>query len=156
MEQYNLYHTALAMHIIGIVVAAGTTFMDFIVFRQYWKTYITDHRENAAIGGLLNNTQRLTGIGMLLIILSGILMMAYMHGVWGEQLWFRIKMGILVLIILNALLFRRRWGLKLKKLSAAGSPAAGLAGIKNNINISQLLQLLFFIAIFVLSAFKFN
>jgi hypothetical protein len=155
-----IYNTALATHIIGITIMAGTTFLDFIIFNQFIKSYRYDKIKNVALENLLFIIQKFIGIGMLVILLSGITMMVYMHQVWGQQIWFRIKMGILLLIIINGFVFRRRLGLRLKKL--LGEQATGnsfevkFSKVKNKTSTIQMLQIFFFIVIFVLSAFKFN
>lgn len=155
----NIYKIALATHIIGITIMAGTTFIDYIIFQQFRKVFTTDKPKSLLMEDILNKLQIFIGIGMLGIILSGVLMMVYMHQVWGQQVWFRIKMGILILIIINGFAFRRRLGLKLKKLlerSSGNGLTTELSRVKGNITLVQILQMLFFITIFVLSVFKFN
>ena len=157
---HNIYHIALVAHIVGITIMAGTTFIDFITFKQFWKIFSGDKAKSLVIEDILFRLQKFIGIGMLLIIISGVLMMVYLHQVWGQQIWFRVKMGILVLIIINGLVIRRRMGSRLKKLLAEGSPGssfnAKLSGLKRNMMASHLFQMLFFTIIFVLSVFKFN
>jgi len=155
----NIYKIALATHIVGITIMAGTTFIDYIIFKQFRKIFSTDKPKNFLMEEMLNKLQKFIGIGMFVIILSGVLMMVYMHQVWGQQVWFRIKMGVLILIIINGLGFRRSLGLKLKKLLEGSSGkgfTAEFSRVKSNITRVQILQMLFFIIIFVLSVFKFN
>jgi hypothetical protein len=155
-----LYNTALVAHIIGITIMAGTTFIDFITFRQFWKIYPEDKIRSASLEEYLFKLQRFFGIGMLIIIISGVSMMAYLHQVWGAQLWFRVKIGILVLIIINGLALRRRQGSKLKSLMTSDLSGHDLkiktSSLKRNITLTQLLQILFFILIYFLSVFKFS
>ncbi|CAL1517463.1 hypothetical protein [Chitinophaga sp. MM2321] len=155
----NIYHIALVGHIVGITMMAGTTFVDFIAFKQSGKVFASDKTKSPAMEDMLSGLQKIIGIGMLLILISGILMMVYMHQVWGEQTWFRVKMGILLLIIINGII-RRRMGTGWKKL-LAGTPSdpgfdTKLSRMKSNITTVQVLQLLFFLVIFTLSVFKFN
>jgi hypothetical protein len=159
----TVYDTALVTHIVGITMLAGTTFIDFVTFRHFWKIFPDDKTKGFVIGDILYRLQRFMGIGMLLILASGILMMAYMHQVWGEQTWFRIKMGVLLLVIINGLAFRRTLGTKLKRLmteiasgNTTGNVGARLSMLKGRITIVHILQILFFITIFTLSVFKFN
>lgn len=156
----TLYNIALVAHIIGITVMAGTTFIDFMAFRQFWKIYPDDKIRSASMEAYLFKLQRFLGIGMLIILISGISMMAYLHQVWGAQLWFRVKMGILLLIIINGLVLRRRYGSKLRSLMTLDLPAnelkAKIPSLKRNITVTQLLQMLFFIIIYFLSVFKFR
>ncbi len=158
MEQ-TIYKLALVAHIVGITIMAGTVFIDFISFKQFWKALPNNRPAALVLADYLNKLQRFMGIGMLIIILSGVTMMGFLYRVWGEQLWFRVKMGILVLVIVNGLALRRRLGNKLKKLLAEipGTEInTKLSKLKGNITVSHLFQLLFFVTIFILSVFKFN
>ena len=108
----------------------------------------------------LHRLQKFMGFGMLLIIISGIIMMFYLHQVWGQQLWFRVKMGLLLLIIINGLGLRRALGNKLKKqlnsFGGDGDLTHVRPALKKNITTVLVTQLFFFIIIFVLSVFKFT
>ena len=85
-------------------------------------------------------------------------MMALTHGVFGEQLWFRIKFGLVILLILNALVIGRRQGLRLRKVIDSSGPVftAEVQGIKSRLNRFHVAQLSLFILIIFLSIFKFN
>lgn len=156
----NIYNLALVLHIVGIAITAGTTFIDFVTFKQFWKIVTVDNPKGALLEGMLHKLQRFMGIGMLLIIISGVLMMVYLHGVWGQQIWFQVKIGILILILINGLGIRRWVGSRLRKLLAAGPSAnsfnAELSRLKGNAALIHTFQMVFFVIIFVLSVFKFN
>ena len=153
------YHAALVLHIIGITMMAGTAFIDFITFRAFSKAYGTDTGKSLVLGGYLNQLQRFLGIGMLLILVSGITMMAKLHEVWGAQLWFRIKMILLLLTIFNGLGFRRALGVRLGKITGNSTSGTGndkWNNIKRSFTLVQAIQLLLFLVIYILSVFKFN
>jgi hypothetical protein len=156
----TVYNIALVAHVVGITVMAGTTFIDFITFRQFWKTFPGDKMKSANLEEYLYKLQKFLGVGMLIIIISGISMMAYLHQVWGAQVWFRIKMAVLILIIINGLALRRRQGSRLKKLMAEGLSSIelskGASSLKRSITLTQLFQMFFFLVIYVLSVFKFK
>lgn len=149
------YHAALVLHIVGITLMAGTSFIDYATFRAFAKAYAADSAKAAMLEEYLFKLQRFLGIGMLLILLSGITMMAKLHEVWGAQLWFRVKMGLLLLVIANGLGLRRALGNRLRKMLLLETPP-NWPGLKRNFNIVQLVQLLLFLIIFILSVFKFN
>jgi hypothetical protein len=155
-----IYNIALVTHIVGITIMAGATFIDFMTFKQFWKVFPGDKAKSIFMEDFLYKLQRFMGIGMLVILVSGVLMMVYLHQVWGQQLWFRIKMGVLLLIIINGLGIRRRMGSKLKKLITEGVPGsvfnAELSRLKSNTGLVHIFQILFFLIVFVLSVFKFN
>jgi uncharacterized membrane protein len=156
----TLYHIALVGHVIGITIMAGTTFIDFITFRQFNRSFPGDRAKALLLENYLYRLQRFMGVGMLVILASGVLMMVKLHEVWGQQIWFRIKMGFLLLIIINGLALRRIVGSKLKRIleeNATGDmPGIKFNGLKRNFTSIQLIQMLFFICIYVLSVFKFN
>jgi hypothetical protein len=156
----TFYYIALVIHVIGITIMAGTTFIDFITFRAFSKAFVADKNKSLVLENYLYKLQRFLGIGMLLILASGVTMMVKLHEVWGAQVWFRIKMGILLLIIINGLGLRRSVGSKLKK-ALAGNDLDGTANekwhaVKRNFTLVQVIQMALFVVIYVLSVFKFN
>lgn len=155
-----VYSSAIVVHIIGISVMVGATVVDFFGFRKFWSILKRD-KDRATMyldTGVLY--QRLMGVGMLLIILSGITMMVYMHGVWGQQMWFRIKFGLIILVIINGLGIRRILAKRLNNtihiINDALEITLSFSSIKRKITLVHVLQLLLFIIIFILSIFKFN
>lgn len=160
MTTDTIYHAALATHIAGITMMAGTTLMDYVMFKQIWKQYWADKTKALAISEALVKLQIVFGIGFLLLLISGITMMYLTHGVFGEQIWFRIKFGLILLIIINGLAFGRRLGVRLRKLLPEEIAGINLNDrilkIRDNLNLYHITQLAIFLAIFVLSVFKFN
>ena len=160
MTTQSFYHLALVTHIAGLTIMAGTTLVDFIITRQFWKLHANNNLKGLAIQEATSKFTMLFGIGILLLILSGVYMMYVTHGAYGEQIWFRIKFGFVIAIILNGIAIGRRQGLKLRKIlseEAAGKNSEKqLLKIKANINRFHISQLVFFLTIFTLSVFKFN
>lgn len=156
----TLYDAALVGHVIGITIMAGTTFIDFITFRAFWKAFTKDGPKSLIMEDYLYKLQKFIGIGMLLILISGVMMMVKMHEVWGAQTWFRIKMGVLLLIIINGFVFRRILGSKLRKALAEHLPANTAIKrfylLKKQFTAVQVIQMLLFVIIYVLSVLKFN
>lgn len=156
----SLYNTVLVAHIIGLTMVAGTTLIDYITTTYFWKQYAIDKRNGITIQQTISRFQFLPAVGLLLLIISGVGMMALTRGVFGEQIWFRAKFGLVIIIIINALAVGRRQSSKLKKfLSAKNSgqnPDAELLKIKNNLRWFHIIQITLFIIVFILSAFKFN
>ncbi|MFC4874427.1 hypothetical protein [Negadavirga shengliensis] len=156
----TIYNIALVTHIVGIAMMAGTTFIDFTTFRQFWKTYQGDKSKGMVMADGFHRLQKPMEIGMLLILVSGITMMVYLHQVWGRQMWFQIKMGILVLIIINGFGVRRKLGSTLEKHLATNPSEDGFAAqlmkIRRHIRLAHVIQMAFFVTIFTLSIFKFN
>nr|WP_068891762.1 DUF2214 family protein [Pedobacter panaciterrae] len=152
----TFYNIALVTHVVGITIMAGTTFIDFVTFRAFYSVFKTDRDKSLVLKNYLYKLQRFLGIGMLLILASGIMMMVKLHEVWGAQLWFRIKMVVLLLIVINGLGLRRMVGSKLKSFLANQAIAKEMDGTIRNFTIVQVIQMLLFLLIYVLSVFKFN
>jgi len=160
MNSQTLYNAALVTHILGLALMAGTTLVDFMLTRQFWKQFALDKQKGLGISEATSKFPLLFGGGILLLILSGITMMAIMRGAWGEQIWFRIKFGLVLLVILNGVAVGRRQGAALRK--SVVEEAAGIANeerllkIKGRLTVFHLSQIALFITIFILSIFKFN
>ncbi len=144
----------VVLHLIGLLLFAGTSVADFAGYRQFWKQYSLDKTKAAGVLQAVAGFPVLMRVGIGLIILSGIGMMYLTHGAFGEQVWFRIKFGLVLLIIGNTFLFGQRQKMQLKK-SIAG-PEAAMQKIKGNIRLFHIVQLCFLFIIILLSVFKFN
>ncbi|MGG7662100.1 hypothetical protein [Dyadobacter sp. BHUBP1] len=83
-------------------------------------------------------------------------MMIELHQVWGVQLWFRVKMAVLLLIVINGLGFRRAVGKRLGQALSDCSLTTHWRAANRNFMLVQLIQMLLFLVIYVLSIFKFN
>lgn len=154
----NIYNLALVLHIIGISIVAGTTFIDYLTYNQFWKV-LSSNRQSAIVTiNLVQRLQRFISIGMLLIVVAGIAMIILLPGVWPQQIWFRVKMVMLLLVIINGFAIKRRLTNKLNGLlsDTIMDNTSGFAKLKSSISLSNSIQLLLILVIFVLSAFKFN
>ena len=155
----TFYNLILVTHIVGIILMAGATFIDYLTFKSFWSLFEKDQTKALVLREETSRFQKIMGFGMLLILLSGIGMMAYMHKVYGQQTWMQIKIGIVVLIIINGLGIRRMLGTKLEKLLTEKNlpfdPKVFL-GIKTKLTLVHIVQLTLFLSVFVLSVFKFN
>ena len=135
MSSYVLLKAALLLHIVGIVIMAGTTFADYFTFRQLLRYLRQDAQKAVAVNIATAKFSQLMSLGMLLLILSGVLMVSVYGHAFTTQIWFRIKMGIVLLILLNGILIARPSMLKLQKLLpsvADNSEAAGRIEVLKN------------------------
>lgn len=160
MKTLALYHLALVIHIVALTMIAGTTLADYMIFKQFWKRYPADKPKSLAIVEALAKLLVLFGAGFLLIIISGVYMMYVTNGAFGEQIWFRIKFALVVLIIINGLAFGRRLGVKLRRRlsdEASGkSTGDGILKLRRSLSLFHISQMAMLVTIFVLSVFKFN
>jgi hypothetical protein len=134
--------------------------VSYVLTKQFWNLYTQDKSKAIALNAAGSKFPMLFGIGILLLIVSGVTMMAIMKGAFGEQLWFRIKFGLIIAIIINGVAVGRRQGLRLTKILSeeiAGTNSDGkLLRVKSNLRWFHFSQMLFFLIIFTLSVFKFN
>jgi uncharacterized membrane protein SirB2 len=137
---------------------AGTTLVDLIGYRTYWKFYDNNKEKAEGMLQFLAKLSRPVGIGAALLIFTGLGMMVITHGIFGEQTWFRIKFGLVIILIANNLLVGRRLGAALRKPVVANQVQLPLtmARIKKNLTVLHIIQLLIFLTIIFLSVFKFN
>ena len=161
MNSGQLLHFSLVFHIIGLTIVGGSTLVAFVMQNHFWKQYEQD--AGKAIGVMVANAKvpRITMIGLLLLILSGMSMMMITQGVFGAQLWFKVKMIVLLMIIINAVILNRNNGAMLKRLitkdiNGKEEVIPDLTSAKWRIRIFYLIQLSLIVTIFVLSVFKFN
>jgi uncharacterized membrane protein SirB2 len=148
----------LMLHLIALTLLVGSTLIDFLNHRLFWKLF--EQQQERASGILLNSAHysRLPGIGAALLIVTGICMVALRHGLPAGQLWFRIKMIMVLLLIVNTIFNGRRLGIKLRKIINGNS--TGLEGqvmhLKGKLQTFYLIQLGILLIIIFLSAYKFN
>src|SRR5579859_1515857 len=116
MTTQTIYNIALVTHVIGLTVMAGTTLVDYLITKQFWRQYAQDRLKAIAIHEAVSKFPVLFGIGIILLIFSGVTMMGITQGVFGEQIWFQIKFGLVITIIINGIAVGRRQGLRLKRL----------------------------------------
>lgn len=102
----NLFLLCLLAHIIGLTLAAGTTVIGFLLNRRFWKFYGTDKAKAVALIGLGTRFPRVIGIGIGLLLVSGFFIMNLANGAFGQQLWLRIKIVLVLVVITNSLVVK--------------------------------------------------
>jgi hypothetical protein len=155
-----LYQIALTTHIIGLTTMAGATMADYVIIKELWKQYASSKSKAIPIHEARSKLPILFAIGIILLLLSGITMMGITRGAFGGQIWFKIKFTLVILMIINVFVVRRRQGSKLTKLLSEEASGEQLKGdilqVRNVIKWFHFLQIAFFAIIFTLSVFKFN
>jgi len=160
MDSAILLQLFLVLHLTGLLMIAGLTLADMVAWNYFWKTWTTDPQKGALVMGAMSNFPKYMAAGAVVLILTGIGMMAIVHGVYGEQLWMRIKIAIVLLVIINTAIIARPKVLKLQKLVAGDTQNDNtqqqILAIKPRVKLFHITQLLLFAAIIILSVFKFN
>jgi hypothetical protein len=162
----NLY---LVLHITGFTLLAGSEFADLSISARLGKYLSTDKRRALILLEASSALAPLIAIGGILLILSGTGMAIELKGAVTQALWFRVKMPLVLLVILNGFVMARPNGLRLKQLllDATAVNDGGqiservarsddsIGQLRNRRRAIYLFQLLLIIIIFVLSIFKF-
>lgn len=154
----NPYLLTVLVHIIGLTMVAGTTLICFIANRRFWKLY-PDHSQQAlGIAALTKRFSVIIGIGMLLLIVSGVMLMVQTNGTYAEQLWFRIKMMLVLLSIANAIIGRsldKRVTIALAETQGSSLSARAIT-LRSRVQLFFIVQLVIFFFIFALGVLKIN
>lgn len=154
----SIFPTLLTLHLIAFILLAGTTFLDFLNYRTFWKLVNRQKEQASGVLAATTNYSRLTGIGAALLIVTGLSMVALMDGFPSEQLWFRIKMILVLLLVINYVFNGRRLGIKLRKAFKEDSEAETdqVLRLKGKLQTFYLVQLFFVLIIILLTTHKFN
>jgi hypothetical protein len=156
----TLYQIALTIHIVGLSTVAGATLVDYIFGRKLWREYFDNQVKAVAINEARSGITVVFVVGFALLILSGVTMMGITTGAFASQIWFKIKFGVIVLIITNDVIVRKRYGSKLSRLlseeSTDASSKLALLEIRNAMTLFHFSQCIFVLIVFILSVFKFN
>ena len=165
MTLLNLY---LLLHITGFTIMAGAVLADFSLSTRVNRYLSTDKGRALILLEASAGLAPLIGAGALLLILTGTGMVIELKSAVTQAMWFRIKMPLVLLVVLNGTVMARPATLRLKKLlldlpesgdrqpSGSSTPAtAGIGQLRNRRTAIYILQLLLFVAIFILSIFKF-
>ena len=161
METYVIVKSGLVLHLTGIIMMIGIAIASLAILQQSSKLL---HGETDKALLVLMGTAAypmLQIIGAILLLAGGIIMMTAYHGVLMHAQWFKIKMAILALIILSQLFIGRPAIHKMRKIISGyqnGKVTDGVALRKNNrqLRAFNALQLLLFLFIIILSAFRFS
>ena len=146
----NLFLLSLLVHITGLTLAAGTTVIGFVVNLRFWKLYTTDKGNALTLLELSDRFSRFIGIGIALLLLSGLYMIYLTEGVFAGQLWLRIKLVLVLVVIVNSFVAKA-----LEKRIKAILDAHGSVGrLQRKVNAFYMVQLFLFLIIFVLGVFK--
>jgi hypothetical protein len=159
MNQQIIFYLLLVLHICGIATAIGMTLANLIAFRQFWKIYALNKEQGVSSFRGINKFQLFGMLGLLLAILTGIGMLWVAHGIFAEFFWFKIKMSLVLLLLINGFTLGRTQNIKLQKLISAEKKPAKLPddvkSLKRNLQIFQIIQLSLFLLIITTVISKF-
>ncbi len=152
-----LFKTALTMHIVGFVMLTGIMLADFAAFGKSWKLVENDWQKAKWLREIMLSFPPLLAAGGILVLVAGVTLLVFEQV--ETQLWFQVKMVLVLLIILNVIFIGPKQGKKLDRLIASNQGIAigsEIGRIKKRLNFFHISQLLMLLTIFVLCAFRFN
>ncbi|MBT2623639.1 hypothetical protein [Chryseobacterium sp. ISL-6] len=165
----TLYQIALITHIVGITLMAGTTLIEYLLTKHFWKLFANDGSRAITSNEDKFNFHLLVNIGIIFLILSGVTMLMIFQAVFVKQIWFQIKIGLIIIIAINGSVVGRRQDKELKRLISLEKSnfyrddllvqenlKADFMRVKNRLDLFYISQLLMFLTILTLSVFKFN
>lgn len=158
MNTLILMQVLLIMHLTGLTLLAGTTVADYVTFRTFSNQFKTLGEPSDSLLNLMSQLAKVLGIGGGLLLVSGVGLMAVTHGVFMHQLWFKIKLALILALVINGFLVGNGQVAKLKKgLKQSTAHTDQLVkGAIVRLNIFYLLQLAIFLFIITLAVFKIN
>ena len=114
MNTLRLLQSLLVIYLTGLTLMAGTDAVSFLAFKRISNAL---HEDQTAVKFYIKKLMGLSSLlplGGILLISSGVGLLIITH-TYG-QLWFQLKMGVVVALILNGFLFGARQELKIKQI----------------------------------------
>ncbi len=157
MATINLFSSGIFLHITGIALLAGGTVGSFVTLRQLWKYLPAEQPKATVIFKMTAAYSLFFRIGGGLMLISGFMLLRAFQFAVSKQSWFEIKMGLLVLMILNIIFLgapvTKRLG---ALLEAPTTDMLQLSVAKRRMNLFYLLQVVILGLILVMGVFKFQ
>lgn len=154
MIPHSVYLIFLVIHLSAFALFTGTLIANMINSNQLW---LYSDKDPAITKALFNTTgkyNRIMGICLGVAVLMGIAMMIQMHQVYGPQLWFRIKIGLLVVLLVVRIFYSRNLG-QLKK-GINNEIKVSFSDLRKKISLFQLLSIFIIGGIIILSVCRFT
>lgn len=159
MGTINLFPLGLVLHVTGVALLTAGLLGSYVTLKQLWKYYPEDERQAAAVFKTSQAYNIFFGIGGALILISGFLLLRAFQFTATKQLWFEVKMGLVIFLVLNARIFGAPVVKKLQGLLSRQNEAADvlqLGMLRRRLGIFHALQMVALLVIFVLAVYKFQ
>jgi hypothetical protein len=154
------YQVVKTLHVIGFIIAIGITLATYFSYNKFWRLYDTDRDKGLAAFKIVASVQRVGLIGLLIVLLAGFTMLFLVHWTYLSFLWFQIKLGLIVLLFVNGFTLGRISALRLNSLIEHENSNTISKTETDHLRIRfrtfQLLQLLIYALIIIMSVFRFS
>ena len=154
MIPHSVYLVFLILHVSAFALFTGTLIANMINSNQLWLYSDKDAAITKALFSTTGKYNRVMGICLGVAVLMGVAMMTQMHKVYGPQLWFRIKIGLLIVLLVVRILYSRNLG-QLKK-GINNEIKVSFADLRRKTSLFQLLSVFIIGGIIILSVVRFN
>jgi hypothetical protein len=137
---------------------AGTTMIDYLTFKMFWKFADLGDVRSLGLIPLMAKYGSFIRAGGIVIILSGISIVSLKKEVWLSQPWFKIKLLLFFLLLLNGMFVGNVQGHKLReKVSIYISDFIQHTGsIREYLNFFYPAQLTLFFFLILISVIRFD
>lgn len=154
MKMYLILRVILALHIAGFVIMAGTTTIDFFTFKTFWK--FAGDGKSLGLLPLMEKYGTFVRTGGITVLLTGVTMFLLTKGIWWSHSWFRIKMLLVALLVLNGILVGNKQGHQLREIVRQHPTdfIAHTTAVKATLHWFYLIQLTIFFSILLLTVVK--
>ena len=153
-----IYQIFKTLHIIGFITAIGISLSTLLAYNQFWKLYIINRESGLSAFRSFKLLQIAGMIGLALVLVAGICMLAVSDWAFMKVMWFHIKLGLIVLLLINGFTLGRISTLQLQSFLSGGFITPGnseVQRLRSSLNTFQIIQLCIYILIIILSVFRF-
>lgn len=154
MLPHSVYLIFLIIHVSAFALFTGTLIANMVHSNQLWLYAGKDATITQTLFNTTGKYNRIMGICLGVAVLMGIGMMIQMHQVYGPMLWFRIKIGLLIVLMVVRILYSRNLGVLKKGIN--NEKAISFTEVRKKISLFQLLSIIIIGCIIILSVSKFN
>jgi len=158
MKTYLILRVLLALHITGIVVMAGTTMIDYLTFKTFWQFADAGNDRATGLIPLMAKYGVLVRTGAIILILTGIALFVLDKGAMWGQVWFKVKMALVVMVVVNGIFIGNKQGHRLREMVMAHTTdfVQYTTIIRESLSRFYPIQLTLFFLLILISMIKFN
>lgn len=153
MNLHFLLRLSLTLHIAGLSVALGTALACFVIAGKIRKAAAGEPPLVTTLFATISGLPSLMSIGMAVSIISGVAMMQLAYAAFMYELWFRLKIGVILLLFVNGIIAAR---VLAKGRKRATQNDTGMGFVAQKMRALYGIQFLLFLLIVLLATFRFQ
>lgn len=154
MIPHSVYLIFLILHLTAFALFTGTLIANLINNNQLWQYSEKDPIITKALFQTTDKYNKIMAASLGIALVMGILMMTQMHKVYGAQMWMRLKIALVLVIVIIRVLYSRNLNKFKKRLS--GETTISISDVKKKVSLFQLVQIILVAGIIILSVCRFN